>query len=487
MRAINVSPRIDKTTNDIAESVWRIEDMVKRHMEAFADISNSVQMLARDNERLKAAILPLEDMHAHAGRPPAQTHAAAHRSALDPPRGLPPGLSTVRPGDEDALTDDEAGDPVAPGKSSIPVNHTTGAARLLLCGPINELSKGVLKQKRVYENFPMWQEERRGCLRIYGRGEGNDFASGYDRDPLTDYGDDTASADASSDISSPAAGEEWGHVGGVEASPHGMPDFDRATVLKLVRAFKEHINNMHPLLVPSQLDALAENFLRSLPDGSARGRAADKLTPSGHAGFVVSSPNPVSPSSKRKRSATGELGEAFDPWASKPGHPFRSINSALVLTVLALGKICLHQGKLPDVHNDRNIDPTCGTGGSTAAHNGILQSPMTTSPIVPAVFSPPLPTTSPTLERGFPRSRRTSVEGSMNTPKSLARNLDLLPGLAYFALATDIIGNQLGGITLQHAHVNILAGLYHAQLARPLESYAYIQKASMIVQFLMRP
>jgi hypothetical protein len=63
------------------------------------------------------------------------------------------------------------------------------------------------------------------------------------------------------------------------------------------------------------------------------------------------------------------------------------------------------------------------------------------------------------------RGRKTSLEGGPFFSKNRnpkAKNQDLLPGLPYFALATDIIGNQLGGNSLQHVHANILAGLFHA-------------------------
>ena len=468
--------RVDKTTNDILEAVWRIEEHMKRSSEALASLDSvkaKVDRISRDHQRIKAT--------AFSGFP---RESVQHDGIIDDYRTST--LAAAGPAEDEALTEDEAGEPVAPGKSSIPVNHTTGAARLLLCGPIAEIAKGVLKNPKVYEKFPMWQEERRGCLRIFGRGEGNDLASGYDKDPLTDHGDDAASADASSDISSPAAGEEWGQVGGmtppgsVEVShgavdAGGMPDFDRATVLRLVKSFKDNINNMHPLLVPTHLDMLTDNFLKSLPDGSARPKQVEKL-----AGFVHSGPQ--SPGNKRKRSPGAET-ENPDAWSFKPGHPFRTISSALVLMVLALGKICQHRGKLPDIYNDRNIDPTWG-GTSAVVRNGVSQSPMTTSPTLP-VFSPD--GSSPQAERTQPRSRRTSVEGSSNPTRIPKKNMDIIPGLPYFALATDIIGNQLGGNSLQHAHVNILAGLYHAQLARPIESYAYIQKACLVIQFLMRP
>ncbi|EJT68926.1 hypothetical protein GGTG_13516 [Gaeumannomyces tritici R3-111a-1] len=63
---------------------------------------------------------------------------------------------------------------------------------------------------------------------------------------------------------------------------------------------------------------------------------------------------------------------------------------------------------------------------------------------------------------------------------------DVIPGLDYLALATDIIGNQVGGSTFWHIYANLLAGLYYGQLGRVLESYSHILAASMKVQQLMR-
>jgi len=70
---------------------------------------------------------------------------------------------------------------------------------------------------------------------------------------------------------------------------------------------------------------------------------------------------------------------------------------------------------------------------------------------------------------------------------SLRRNLDVIPGLDYFAYATDILGGQLGGLSLRHIHAWILAGLYHGQLGRVVESYSYIKEAGLLLQQKMRP
>lgn len=75
----------------------------------------------------------------------------------------------------------------------------------------------------------------------------------------------------------------------------------------------------------------------------------------------------------------------------------------------------------------------------------------------------------------------------MKPTASLKRNLDVIPGLDYFAYATDILGGQLAGTSLRHIHAYILAGLYHGQLGRVMESYAYIKEAGWALQIKMRP
>lgn len=75
----------------------------------------------------------------------------------------------------------------------------------------------------------------------------------------------------------------------------------------------------------------------------------------------------------------------------------------------------------------------------------------------------------------------------MKPRRNMDRNMDVIPGLDYFAYATDIIGGQLAGTSLRHIHAHILAGLYHGQLGRVMESYAHIKEAGMALQIKMRP
>lgn len=403
-------------------------------------------------------------------------------------------------GDDDE--EEEGGDPGPPKAPSIPVNHTTGAARLLLVPSIKEMCKKIIETNRIKnEKYPIIQEEKRGLLRLYGRGEGIDAPPGYDRDPLIDHGSDHSNAgDTNSDVSSPV-GEEWGQIGGLTPPGNpppdfqrgninfeGMPDLSRNKVLELVESYKKHINTLHPILVPSRLDVLIENFLKSTPESQAKPKQVSSLV----AGFAhpvsagfVSGRNPESPGQKRKRSpGLGEHPEIHNHFDLKPGHPYRSISSALVLLVLALGEVAQYEGKLPDVVKDADADLSSWTNSPTM-RNGYPQSPIQSSPSLSTPMGMPSPQDT---DRAQPRSRRTSIEGNYTSRLgSKAKNIDSIPGLFYFALATDIIGNQLGGNSLQHVHVNILAGLYHGQLARVMESHAYIHEACRGLQVILRP
>jgi hypothetical protein len=403
--------------------------------------------------------------------------------------------------------EEEHGEDVRPGKPSIPVNHTTPAARLLLVPAIAKLASGIILQEKIKnEKYPVLQEAKRGVLRLYGRGEGVDRPPGYERETLTDYGSESTPSDANSDVSSPA-GEEWGQVGGLtpgaeDNSPpvqrgtvidiEGMPDFSRDTVLRYVESYNKHLNIMHPILIPRHLNALVDVFLRSIPTSSIKPRQAEgqpgfASTARGPtASFVGSGRNPESPGQKRKRSPVA-MAESPEMPASadlKPGHPFRSISTALVLLVMALGEICEHKKRIPDISYLQNDDQS--VAGSPQMRNGHPRSPAQTSPTLSASTGLPSPHDADRYSRG----RRTSSEGTpffVKNRYSKARNLDLIPGLPYFALATDILGNQTGGNSLQHVHANILAGLYHGQLGRVLESHAYINNACRALQHILRP
>jgi len=407
------------------------------------------------------------------------------------------------PGQDPETEEEESGEPVnVETKPSIPLNHTTGAARLLLVAPIKELAKEVISSRRG-EKYPMLEEERRGVMRLYGRGEGIDRPPGYERDSLIDYGAESTPSDSGPEAPTPP-GEEWGQLGGLTPPGddsnirlhiprgntiglEGMPDMSKPTVLRLVEVYKRNMNILHPILIPAQLEALVNGFIKSIPEHNAKSRHITAITTRERtvvAGFVSS--HPESPGNKRKRSpvsATDPTTEMQYIYEFKPGHPFRSISTALVLLVMALGTICEHQGKVPELASDRNADDQ---HDSPIVRNGYPRSPMQNSPILSTPVTLP---SSPEVNSIQSRSRRGSFDGGHQIPRhrEKPKNIDVIPGLSYFAMATDIIGNQLGGNSLQHVHANILAALYHGQLGRILESHSYIFNACRSLETILKP
>jgi hypothetical protein len=130
--------------------------------------------------------------------------------------------------------------------------------------------------------------------------------------------------------------EEWGQIGSrtstedqsqLQTAPEAMPDFRRTTVCNLVESYKVNINIVYPILSNRRLDMLVEAFLRTIPPDTSEKRQ-----------YASSD----SPGRKRKRSPVASDAESIN-----HGRPFRSISTALVLLVLALGKICRIRGKIP--------------------------------------------------------------------------------------------------------------------------------------------
>lgn len=405
--------------------------------------------------------------------------------------------ATLRGVDDDVM-EDPPGPPVEPGRPAMPPVHTTLAGLLLKWGPISKMVQHLLEKEKIrhVEEFPIRQEMQRGMLRVFGYGEGfdqemrnSDFVSQSDQ-AMTDVHDDY------SDIASPAPlSEAWGQLGGIGPAPQtsfktgvinadGNPDYDPGRVWEYVQSFKDNILNMHPIIIPKELDAMVKVFLDGLPPA----RPPKQGKASSSARFINQPASSVPPfietGSKRKRSPA--VDEPTSSPFQKPGRGFRTIHSALVLLVLALGKICLHRDPIPDVVRDT---PDAPTPNSPLIRNGFPASPLQGSP--PGVVSQSQSSGLPSpreIERGM-SSRRPSIQGLAPATRGIQmkRNMDVIPGLEYFALATDIIGSHVAGHNLKHVYVFILAGLYHGQLGRIIESWSYINLASTRLHAILRP
>jgi hypothetical protein len=87
---------------------------------------------------------------------------------------------------------------------------------------------------------------------------------------------------------------------------------------------------------------------------------------------------------------------------------------------------------------------------------------------------------SPQLDYG---SQRLSAAGSSTS--TTPNNMDVIPGIAYYAKAAEILGEQGDGNDLIHAQMFLLAGLYKGQLARVKESMSWITIAGRAIQSLL--
>jgi hypothetical protein len=399
------------------------------------------------------------------------------------------------PADIGPANDDvDPGPPVPPGEPAIPINHTTLASLLLDWPAINELVKPHLESSgvRFVSEFPIGMEQNRGFLIVHGRGEDSHRSRAVQVPP--DHGTIMEVPDDASDVASPSPAADYGQLGGFSPPDQieykggvlgvdGNPDFNVSKVWALVDSFKENILNMHPIVQPATLDTWVQSFLDQLPVIQPR-QVKMSSSKTFAVGGILQPSNEV-PGSKRKRSPG--LDDGMGPSApTKAGRPDRSVLSAIVLTVLALGKICMHRDNIPDVIHP----PDTGSHGSPMTRNGVPPSPSQGSPPGYSTHSHSSGLPSPRDQERSLHSRRSSIHGSggVRIGYQLKKNYEVIPGLEYFAYATDILGNHTGAYnSMRDIYANIFAGLYLGQLARPMESFAFIHKASHKLQVIMRP
>lgn len=394
---------------------------------------------------------------------------------------------------DDDRADDPPGSPVPAGKPAIPENHTTGTGNLLMWPAIHELVSHLLIENDIKypKTYPLGIEENRGLLHLYGRGEGSKKKSGGKEVP-NDFG--LLTSIHSEDVApSPSSNNEWGHMDAMDPAPYSpqntppTPDaktptrkaigglrFDHDHVWKLVQSYKDNMQIMHPIILPNDLDALIKNFLESLPTVYVTKTAR----PPPIAGFAAKH---EIVGEKRKREDTDDGSDPLKATHQKRHAPSRHISTAVVLCILALGEICLHKERIPDIFPTSGemqgsgsfSSQPYGSQGSPASRNGVPPSPVQGTP--PSITSHPS------------GSRRASFQGSAgSTPGPLRKNIDVIPGLQYLANATDILGNQMGGVSIWHVYANILTGLYYGQLGRVMESYWHIHHACVKAQHLLR-
>lgn len=493
--------RTDKAQADIMDSLTAVQNSLSTILNQFGRFDQRLVKMESLLPKTASALMKSEHIAEdeykrlpHSPYPTNGTHGDAYYH--EPPRDHPSSEhAPLRMMAEDEM-EAEPGPPVPPGEPAIPINHTTLAGLLLEWPSIRELTKHHLEREgiRYISEYPISQEQNRGVLIVYGRGE-DSHPSRHIREP-TDHGNIDI-ADDSSDMASPSPAADWGQLGGLSPPDQveykggvlafdGNPDFSEQKVWAYVESFKDNILNMHPIIQPKTLHYWVRHFLDTLPTSHARSSKHQTSKPAFAVGGGSQTPT-ESTGSKRKRSPGPDGSEPPTPAPPRVGRPDRSIHSALILTVLALGKICMYRDNIPDVVHSSELLPH----GSPVARNGVVPpSPNQGSPPAFSSHSHSSGLPSPKEQDRGLHSRRSSIHGvtGLRSGYSLKKNYEVIPGLEYFAYATDILGNHTGAYNnMKNVYANIFAGLYQGQLARPMESFAFIHKASHKLQVIMRP
>ncbi|KAK8145308.1 hypothetical protein G3M48_004636 [Beauveria asiatica] len=396
---------------------------------------------------------------------------------------------TIWPEDE---VETKPGPPPPLSEPAIPMNHTTPAGLLLNWPSIQELTKHHLEREGVgyVGEYPISQEQNRGLLILYGRGEDNRMSRKKRKREHDQQSVDMPGVSCDSPSASATEAADWGTVGCLSLydqvdhrsailGPDGNPDFSEAKIWLYVKTFEENILNMHPIVQPRELHQWVRQFLDSLL--LQRNQNSNK-----HSTAWTVSNSMESTGSMRKKSSPAPNITAISSASSsnsRIGRLDRTIDTALVLTVLALGKVCQHRDYVPDALY--MVDPM--PHGNGRFHlNGTPPSSKSSSPgAVSRSQSSSL--ASPSNQDHLYHSRRTSLAGNTR-PGLLAKNHENIPGLEYFAFATDILGNHHGSYNnMKNVYAYIFAGLFQGQLGRPLESFSFIHKASHKLQVIMRP
>lgn len=375
-------------------------------------------------------------------------------------------------------------------------DHRTAPHKLLLLWPsVRPLLRAA--DVGLSESYVMEAEDR-GILRLYTRGEGIDEHDG------TQPGGPASPArseESGVEVNAPTPPDGlWGigfpqtpssdirrsepySWGGLK--PDNSLDLDVGTINTLYDSYITHMHIMHPFLDKQRLRKLFDGFIKRYSPGSHKLKQAFAVAQNGS-----DSERPL----KRQRSNGSGANPGSTTTSGPDGTTFRSQaterspGNAVVYLVLALGKICLHKEPLPALVPDNKLAANSFVQHDATRSHGLTASSPVSANIKPSPISPKsTPTTHPTppTENGWsyqPRSRRSSVDGGFG---SGVRNLDVIPGIAYYAKAAEILGDQGDGNDLVHAQMFLLAGIYKGQLARVKESMSWFTMAGRAIRMLL--
>jgi hypothetical protein len=323
------------------------------------------------------------------------------------------------------------------GKETLPERHSTQAHRLLQEWPS---MKQFFDKNYSPKDYPAELEMERGTLQLYGRGEGIGVAEAEFHEYLV----------AESPSSSSHSDEIPSHISSPpqDVQSAGKVALDAQTCERLLQSYLNVMYPMQPFLVKHRIKRLVDKFVKRV-----------------NRPYSSRSPHPTQAVKKRRT----DDGSGFDV-APPPEQrsPDKSITSAIVLLVLALGEICQHTEPLPAPYKDpksMTSDPSRGYYKESPTPSSNVSSP---------------------LQHDIRYGQYKSPGGPDRSMNDLKRNLDIYPGLRYFTMAVEILGGVIAGTDILHVQGFLLAALYEGQLGRVNESWTWIWNAGRVSRLLVR-
>jgi len=325
-------------------------------------------------------------------------------------------------------------------------DHRTAPQHLLLLWPS---IRPLLEQAQVeYKNDYVIEVEERKILQLWGQDEGSNAGRSQPRG-----------------------------AGGLKAN--GEIDLDVDTVNTLYESYLKNIHVMHPFLDKSRLRMMLDNFIERYHTDSYR------------AAFRVGKEDSRRPLKKQRLNGP-TTNAVIGSDKEVPLQIKRSPGNAIIFLVLAIGKICLHRASfpasVPTSVPDSKVKVNATTMHQILINRYLSASSLTSTTIKGFLITPnqtptthPKPSSKPTLRQNESKSRSSSPR-----PRSGAlRNIDVVPGIAYYAKAVEILGDEVDGNDLVHAQMFLLAALYKGQLTRVKESMSWITMAGRAILILL--
>lgn len=434
--ALALEAKIDSIQREMGNMQRETNDKLNRLLQVYESSRNDIKTLAEDLSPEKRA----------------RISTTLQNPATYPPQ--PQALVTDIQHDTLSMTSPTFVNVDSEATNTLPHSHTTAAQHLLLWPSIQAFGL------ESNPDYVMDLEESRGILRLYGRGEGHDKMDGS-QGPASPA--DSSTSSRAEDSPSPPAESVWGygfrppypsnhglhgdHPGGLNVD--GSPNYTSKLVDKYFESYMRHIYILHPFLdkktIKDQINHFKSRYSPDRPGLMRKRKHGDDSPTSAHDSH---GPTAVCHSISVER----------------------SVRSAIVNLVLALGKICDHKTPLPASPPASSTMTVPTSAFTPRSSNSDAFSPTPASP----------------YQQFAPKSRPL-VANLSERHETERNNVDVIPGLAYYGVACDILGGLRGGYDLSHVQAALLAGLYMGQIAQVIPSHDWITQAGKACQVLINP